>query len=169
VSQISVAYEDTSNGSFKYAVQAGVGWKTMSIDNTTTEGGGYTSLAFEPFRSGDGTFHPAVSYYDAAEGALKYATFDGAAFHPQVVASEGNVGLYTNLVYDSANRANIFFFNKSANRGYRAIPAGGGVWHYELLGPGGREISVARHRTGALAYSMLDENLPLLEVGILSS
>ena len=169
VSQISIAYEDTSNGSFKYAVQSGGGWKTMSIDNTTTEGGGYTSLAFEPFRSGDGTFHPAVSYYDAAEGALKYATFDGAAFHPQVVASEGNVGLYTNLVYDAANRANIFFFNKSANRGYRAIPAGGGVWHYELLGPGGREISVARHRTGALAYSTLDENLPLLEVGILVS
>jgi hypothetical protein len=58
VSQISIAYEDTSNGSFKYAVQSGGGWKTMSIDNTTTEGGGYTSLAFEPFRSGDGTFHP---------------------------------------------------------------------------------------------------------------
>jgi hypothetical protein len=163
-----MAYEDTSHGAFKYAVQFGEGWKTLSIDDTTSEGGGYTSLAFEPTRSLDGTFHPAVSYYDAGEGAAKYATFDGATWHPQTVAAEGNVGLYTNLVYDTANRANVFFFNKSDNKGYRAVLING-AWFFTLLGVGGREMSVARHRSGALAYSTLDDNAPLLEVGILSS
>jgi hypothetical protein len=35
VNNIVMAYEDTSHGTFKYAVQFKDGWKTMSIDGTT--------------------------------------------------------------------------------------------------------------------------------------
>jgi hypothetical protein len=168
-SDVVIAYEHTSGGSFKYAAQAGGGWKTLTIDDTTTDAGGYTSLAFTTLRDRNGSFQPTVSYYDAAETSLKFASYDGVNWATSTVASAGNVGLYSNLVYDGANRANVFYYNRSANRAYRATLTPGSGWSTTLLGAGGREMSVARHSRGALAYSTLDERGPLLEVAVLPS
>ena len=100
---------------------------------------------------------------------MKFATFDGAHWALRTIATDGNVGLYSNLVYDGANRPNVFYYSKSNNRSYRAMLNGGGNWVIAPLGAGGREMSVARHRTGTLAYTTLDERGPLLEVGLITA
>ena len=80
-SKIAVAYEDTSSGSYKYAIQGKTGgWRFATIDRDTTEGGGYTSLQFAPAKAAHGTFRPSASYYDAGNSALKFAAFDGKAW-----------------------------------------------------------------------------------------
>ena len=84
------------------------------------------------------------------------------------MVAAGKVGLYTNLVYDAGNRPNLFFFNKSVNKGYRGILAKG-KWTFVLLGDGGREMRVAKTASGHLAYSTLDDTVPLLEVGFLDA
>ncbi|MDQ3439597.1 MAG: hypothetical protein M3478_04530 [Planctomycetota bacterium] len=60
-------------------------------------------------------------------------------------------------------------FSKSANRAYRATLNGGNNWAIASLGVGGRELSVARHRSGTVAYTTLDERGPLLEVELLEA
>jgi hypothetical protein len=166
-SDVVIAYEHTSSGTFKYAAQFRGGWKGMTIDADTTDGGGYTSLAFTSARDTAGAFRATVSYYDAAATSLKFAAYDGRTWATSTVVSAGNVGLYSNLVYDLANRANVFYYNRSANRAYRATLTPGAGWSTTFLGVGGREISVTRHPKGALAYSTLDERGPLLEVAVL--
>jgi hypothetical protein len=75
-SKVAVAYEDTSNGSYKYAIQYKTGWNIQTIDHQTTIAGGYMSMQFQPYKSADGTYHPTASYYDAGNSALKFAAFD---------------------------------------------------------------------------------------------
>lgn len=72
-SDVVIAYENTSSGSFKYAAQFRGGWKTLTIDDDTTMGGGYISLQFRSKRDADGRYQPTVSYYDAGNTALKFA------------------------------------------------------------------------------------------------
>jgi hypothetical protein len=169
-SDVVIAYADTTRGAYKYAAASGSGFKTMTIDNPVGAAtGGYMSLAFTPTRGASGRFQPAVSYYDAGETSVKFATYDGAHWALHTIAADGNVGLYTNLVYDAANRATVFYYDKSANRSYRATLNINGNWIIAPLGVGGREMSVTRHDRGTIAYTTLDERGPLLELGLLES
>ncbi|MGB7158099.1 MAG: alginate lyase family protein [Tepidisphaeraceae bacterium] len=166
-SRVAVAYENSTDGTYKYAVQSDVGWSIQTIDDNTSKGGGYLSLQFAPLPVA-GTYRPAVSYYDSGNSALKFASFNGSTWQSETVIAAGKVGLYTSLVYDVQNRPNIFFFSKTVNKGYRGTLTSSG-WVYSLLGVGGRETSVARHFAGALAYTTLDDAAPLLEARILPS
>lgn len=168
-SDVVIAYTDSTRGAYKYAAAFQGGWKTLTIDDPVgTETGGYLSLQFTPTPIA-GRLRPAVSYYDANETSVKFATFDGANWVLHTIAADGNVGLYTNLFYDAASRVNVFYYDKSGNRSYRATLAAGGNWLITPLSVGGREMSVARHPVGAIAYTTLDERGPLLEVGLLES
>ena len=72
-SKIAIAYDDSNGGTKKYAIQAGAGYTITTVDNTTPTGGGYTSLAFEPYTDTDTKYHPVMSYYDSSNSALKFA------------------------------------------------------------------------------------------------
>jgi hypothetical protein len=154
-SKVAIAYDDASHGTKKFAIQSGTGYSIQTVDNTTPAGGGYTSLCYEPFKDGDGTYHAAMSYYDSTNSALKYARYaGGGSWANSTVISTGVQGLYTTLFYDSANRPNIFFFKKTNNTAYRAKKAAS--WSFTYLGTGGREMQVARKADGSLANTNLD-------------
>ena len=51
----------------------------------------------------------------------------------------------------------------------RALAAARGDVPADLLLTGGREMNVAMKSTGALAYTMLDESIPRLDVQFLGS
>jgi hypothetical protein len=154
-SKIAIAYDDSNGGTKKYAIQAGAGYTITTVDNTTPTGGGYTSLAFEPYQEG-GKYNPAISYYDSSNSALKFARQnpDGVWANSTVI-SVGAQGLYTSLFYDAGQRPNIVFFKKTNVTAYRAVKKSG-AWQFTYLGTGGREAQTARKASGEVAVTNLD-------------
>ena len=151
---LAIAYDDSNTGAKKFAFEGSTGWVIQTVDNTTPNGGGYTSLAYEPFKDSDGKYHPTMSYYDSSNSALKFARWSGASWSNEIVATQGVQGLYTSLYYDSGNKANILFFKKSTLTAYRARKTT--AWAMSNLGSGGREIQSSKRRDGTLAYTNLD-------------
>ncbi|HEX8340148.1 MAG TPA: alginate lyase family protein [Tepidisphaeraceae bacterium] len=162
-SKFAVAYEDTTNGSFRYAIQSGSGYKYQVVDDATAIAGGYISMKF--YDSGDG-FKPVMSYYDAGRGQLKYAYDTGNGdFVTSVIAAKKRQGLYSKLDIDSSNRPRVFFFDGTNNRAYvlNGTKVAGGRWTLGDLGAGGREIHFAT-RAGKYVFSTLDESTGKLSV-----
>jgi hypothetical protein len=165
-SKIAIAYDDSNTGAKKYAIQDGFGWAITTVDTTTPTGGGYTSLAFEPYTDTDGRYHPTISYYDSSNSALKFARQSGnlsGAWSAQTVISQGAQGMYTSLFYDGGQRPNIFFFKKTNVTAYRAV-RNGGTWKFTYLGTGGREAQTSRKSTGEVAVTNLDADGIRIEV-----
>jgi hypothetical protein len=157
-SKIAVAYDDSTNHAKKYAIQAGFGYAITTVDSATINGGGYTSLAFEPTKSPDGRYHPTISYYDSYTTALKFARQidnEESGWFTQTVIEQGAQGMYTSLFYDAGNRPNVFFFKKTNDTAYRAL-RNGGTWKFTYLGTGGREAQTSRKPTGEVAVTNLD-------------
>jgi hypothetical protein len=157
-SKIAVAYDDSTNHAKKYAIQDGFGYAITTVDSTTLNGGGYTSLAFEPTPAADGRHHPTISYYDSFTTALKFArqtANESSSWFTQTVVEQGAQGMYTSLVYDAYDRPSIFFFKKTNDTAYRAL-RNGGTWKFTYLGTGGREAQAARRPSGEIALTNLD-------------
>jgi hypothetical protein len=152
---ISIAYDDSNTGTKKFAEETPSGYAISTVDSTTPTGGGYTSLAYEPYKDG-GRFNPAISYYDSSNSALKFARQNAAGvWTKDTVISSGAQGLYTSLFYDVGDRASIFFFKKTNNTAYRATKKASG-WTFTYLGTGGREIQTSKHPNGSVAFTNLD-------------
>ncbi len=172
VTKWAIGYEDTSNGNYKYAIQGlfsgGTqlnGYTNYTVDDLAIAGG-YVSLAFYDSGTSDShRYKPAMSYYDAANSALRFArSTDGTAtWSAQTVASKNIQGLYTNLFFDSKGKANIFYYNRSSNEAIRAV-LNKSTWSFTDLGSGGREIHVSLNSAGGISYSSLDESVGELNV-----
>jgi hypothetical protein len=134
----AMAYEDTSQGSFKYAEMGKHAWNVTYADHSTRIGGGYISLAFNPK-----TNRPAMSYYDAYNANLKFASFNGSVWSAQTVAAHGTVGLYSVLTFDASGVADILYDNKSSDRVCRATQSGSIFNLTQITTDGGRWISRA--------------------------
>jgi hypothetical protein len=156
-SKIAIAYDDSNTGEKKFAIQQGAGWAISTVDSSTPTGGGYTSLAYEPFKESDGVYHPTMSYYDSSNSALKFAFGSGSDWYSTTVVSQGAQGLYTSLFYDSGNKANIFFFKKTNTTAYRARGSFS-KWSLTYLGTGGREVQTALKPDGTIAWTDLDSD-----------
>jgi hypothetical protein len=169
-SKMAIAYEDTSNGDTKYAMQGSTAAFAIAVVDNMINAGGYNSLAFlDSGVVGTKRYRASISYYDAGDTALRYAYHDGnVTWASQRIAFTGNQGLYTQLVYDNDGRANIFYFDRSLLKAKRAKKVGAS-WQGTTLVTGGREMSVAKKANGALAYTTLDESLPRLDVQYLGS
>jgi hypothetical protein len=156
----SVAYEDTTHGTFRYADQTRRGWSGVTADGTTRIGGGYISLAFNPISK-----RPAMSYYDAYNADLKYAEFNGSAWSARVVASKGTVGLYSNLrIRPDTGVAEILYYNKGADGVFRAQAAPGDWTLSEVSTDGGRWLATATSPTGVWTASWLPTSSSALSV-----
>ncbi|HEV2295542.1 MAG TPA: alginate lyase family protein [Tepidisphaeraceae bacterium] len=169
-SKMAIAYEDTSNGDTKCAIQGSTAAFAIALVDNMVQAGGYNSLAFyDSGVLGTKRYRASISYYNAGDGDLRYAYHDGnATWASQRIAFNGNQGLYSQLVYDNDGRANIFYFDRSTLKAKRAKKIGAS-WTGTILVTGGREISVAKKATGQWAYTTLDESLPRLDVEYLAS
>jgi len=109
-----IAYYEGSNRDLKFASAANsippFDFSVTAVD-TLGQVGKYCSLAID----GSGSFH--ISYYDEANGDLKYATFDGIQWSTQIVDLAGDVGMWSNLVIDpSTNVPHILYYDSTNQR-----------------------------------------------------
>ncbi|HEX8325460.1 MAG TPA: heparinase II/III family protein [Tepidisphaeraceae bacterium] len=162
-SKAAVAYEDTTKGTFKYAIQAGDGYKFETIDGTTKEAGGYVSMRF--YDAGE-TFEPVATYYDAANGHLKYAARGDGTWRNTTIASGRRQGLYSQLAIVK-NTPRVFFYDGRNNDALylSGSKIWGGRWSQTQIADGGREIHYAMDGRGRFAFTSLDERTGFLTVG----
>lgn len=179
-SKWAVAYEDTTNGRVRYAVQGDIGPGTFAngysyytVEDLTISGG-YISLAFFKSGSTDPTraFLPAVSYYDATNTSLRfaYASDPNYNFTASTIATKKQ-GLYSRLFFSGTgqNVINLYYFDRTNNLGKRFT--GTLTWStktigasaYTTLGAGGRELHLARFGS-SVAYTTLNESAGTLRV-----
>jgi hypothetical protein len=113
-----ISYYDASNGDLKYAHYVGSGgdcgpsnsWHCETLDSAG-DVGQYTSLSL------DSNGRPCISYYDATDGDLRYAHFDGSSWIIGTVDSVGDVGQYTSLALDGMDRPHISYYDATAANG----------------------------------------------------
>lgn len=111
--QPHLAYYDADNGALKYAYQDGSNrgqlqaWQIETVDEAGNVGQ-YSSLAL------DGQGDPHIAYYDATHKALKYARYDGSAWHIETAdgaAAGRQVGQYASLALDAFGRPYVSYYD----------------------------------------------------------
>jgi methionine-rich copper-binding protein CopC len=103
-----ISYYNETNGGLtgydlKYAYYSGGAWHKSTVDSTG-DVGGFNSIAL------DSSNNPHISYYDATNKKLKYASYTGSYWITQT-ADSGNVGEYTSLKLDSSNNPHITYYD----------------------------------------------------------
>jgi hypothetical protein len=81
-------------------------------------------------------------------------------FSPVTVVNNGLVGSYSSLFFDTGNKPTILYFDRTNSQIARAVFASN-KWTTGLLGPGGRDIHVARFNS-TTAYTNLSDELRVL-------
>ena len=146
----AVAYENSSNGMFRYAQRNANGTWTLANVDDTAKGGGYVSLSF------DASNLPGFSYYDARNANLKFARRNGNnVWSNVVVAAKNSQGLYTNMFFED-NQPVIYYFNKSTNAAMTAR-RNGTAWAFDNVATGGgRFLSLALDNDGFETFAWQD-------------
>lgn len=149
--RLAVAYEDSTTGKLKFAVQTTGGrWAVDTVDNNTA-GVSYISAAF------DKNDRLGVSYYDASPADLKFAvTTDPfrANWKAVTVSKKGTVGLFSQLSFGDDGKANILFYNRNQDALYLARGSVNAMVASKVQSGGGRFSSAVRHpQTGGITYT----------------
>lgn len=160
--RMGVAYEDSTTGKLKYAMQTTAGWLLETVDNDT-RGVAYISAAF------DAADRLAVSYYDANPADLKYAITDDP-FRPNwrtvTVAKRGAVGLFSRLSFDASGEANIVYYQRNTDSLFVARGSITRMVAQRLQTGGGRfSASTLRPDNGAIVYTYYENQQQRLQFG----
>lgn len=107
-----MAYYDATNQDLKYAFKSPAGkWYYTTVDDwrddykDTTDVGLYTSIEVDKYGK------PHISYYDATNHDLKYATINGVRWYIVTLDYFGDVGEYTSLELTSDGHPCISYYD----------------------------------------------------------
>ncbi len=111
---IWLAYYDVFDHALKIAKNKGGTWVTQVVDNSGYDDGQYLSLTL------DSKGYPHLSYTEntgTVTIALKYAWYDGSAFHNEYVDYESGVKFVTNsIVLDGNGNPVIAYYDSTFNQ-----------------------------------------------------
>ncbi len=113
-----------SMSSFRYARIEGGQWNKQTIGGSET--GSWSSIKT------DANNLPHISFYDGANGSLKYMHWNGTQWTTETVDDSGEVGSYSSLDLDANGVPHISYFdvtNRNLKYAYRA----GGQWQIEVV------------------------------------
>ncbi len=106
--KVHLSYYDVTNKALKYATNTAGFWQTYTIDmvGSPTSSSHYaTSIATDYAAS----VH--ISYYNAINQVLKYATNTSGVWVTSVVDSQGDVGVHNALAVDSYRNVHIAYYD----------------------------------------------------------
>ncbi|MDD5530477.1 MAG: T9SS type A sorting domain-containing protein [bacterium] len=124
-----ISYYDFTNKNLKCACiiicPPGDTCKTNPID-TLGDVGMYTSVCLDTFQ------RPNISYYDATNGNLKYAKWNGTQWVIEKVDTAGDVGMCTSLRIDDSNHPHITYYDDT-NKDLKYAVWSGTKWNIEKI------------------------------------
>ena len=137
-----------STDGVEYYERSDGNWTVTSIGSGPIAYEWNVSLAVGP----DGL--PALTYYNDRDGDLVYAGFDGTEWSLETVASEGDVGKFSSLAFDSQGRPHVTFFDDTGGASGQVLYAtrGDDGWTVEEIGT---LDSVVQGMTGARRITSL--------------
>jgi len=150
-----ISYDDTTNHTLKYAVREARGeWNRSVVENDVVAE--QSSIALE------NGWRPHISYVrmsGSIDGDLKYAYWNGSAWHPETV-DDGDAGWFSSLALDESGRPHISYLDNSSGDGYALKYARwtGTDWEREIVDSSGivaQGTSLALDASGTphIAYS----------------
>ena len=104
---------------------ANLAWVISTVDSAG-DVGQFTSLAFGP----DG--QPAIAYYDAGNGFLKIARYNGTIWSASTVDNAGNVGQYSSLAFGPDGQPAIAYYDVSLGN-LKIARFDGAVWTVSVV------------------------------------
>ncbi len=125
-----ISFYDTTNDDLRFAKYVGSGgncdasggsdaWTCTTLDDTVTDVGQYTSIAFNPI-----TGYPSISYYAVTGGNLRVAEYVGSGgtgcktgvtdWTCTAVEVTNDVGKYSSIAFSPGGRAYISYFDTSS-------------------------------------------------------
>lgn len=118
--QVHLCYHDPAANRLRYAVRAGTGWQTGTVDGAGSVGWG---CALDL----DSSSRPHISYADYGNGDLKYATLGPEGWQVEVVDDDREVGWETSIRVDGSGEPHVVYYD-SASRFLRYAQRGDDGW-----------------------------------------
>ena len=146
----------------KYAYWTASGWMIESVDVVECADPSKESTVSLALDAAD---YPHISYCDASNGDLKYARWDGSAWHIETVHSYGDVGWYSSLALDAVGYPHISYYDAS-NGDLIYGRWDGWAWQLEAVdtaGDVGQYTSLALDAAGYPHISYRDESHGVLK------
>lgn len=124
---LNFAWFDESSQTLKFAKRnASKVWSSVQIVDGNQGAGFYVSMAL------DSTGKPGLAYYDAGNGDLKYAKYDGANWSVQTIDSQFTTGYYPSLKFGAGNNPVIAYYYKTG-KDLRMAAFSGGNWNISTV------------------------------------
>jgi hypothetical protein len=150
-----IAHYNSSTADLEFAVlDTGLGWVNTVVDSTNSTGT-YLSMAIDPDNG-----YPAISYYDASLGDLRYAAWNGTAWNRTTIDSAGNVGLHTSLAFDPADGNPAISYYDQTNGNLKLAWFNGTSWQTQPVDTPGT-VGV----TTSLAFNPFGDGFPAIVYG----
>ena len=142
-----VGYQDTTNGTLKYATRTPSGGWTKAVADigggAASDAGYWASVAI------DGSGNPVIAHYDHGRGDLRVARWNGTAFagtvvyegtdyvssDPEVPTATGDAGEYVKILVGSDGTEYIAFYDRAWGA-LRLASGGASGYSFEVVDPG---------------------------------
>ncbi|MCK9581280.1 MAG: hypothetical protein M0Q92_12655 [Methanoregula sp.] len=83
-------------------------WEIATVDAGSSK---FSDTGYMPSVALDADGRPHISYYDADNGDLRFASWDGAKWILETLDEKGDVGAYSSLAIDSHNQPYISYYD----------------------------------------------------------